>query len=141
QAIYLNCPNLRYLKLLIKNSNFSELEKLLINCQYLNGLCILFNDKEIDFDYLFKILTKSSPASLFRFKIYFNFSFRLKSLKLFFDSWKGRHPVFLQTILFNSFSVSDEYDFIEKYKAEGIIKKYDNVNVFEDFEWTQKKFN
>ena len=26
---------------------------------------------------------------------------------------------------------------IEKYKTEGIIKKYDNVVDFEDFEWIQ----
>ncbi|RIA80295.1 hypothetical protein C1645_838951 [Glomus cerebriforme] len=31
QAIYQNCPNLKYLKLLIRNSNIVELEQLLIN--------------------------------------------------------------------------------------------------------------
>ncbi|GES85017.1 hypothetical protein GLOIN_2v1784962 [Rhizophagus clarus] len=35
QAIYENCPNLEYLKLLIRNNNIFELENLLINCQYL----------------------------------------------------------------------------------------------------------
>jgi hypothetical protein len=41
QAIYKNCPNLKYLNLPLNNNNFLELEKLLVNCQYLNGLCII----------------------------------------------------------------------------------------------------
>ena len=37
RAIYQNCPNLKYLKLLFKSSDLLELENLLINCQYLNS--------------------------------------------------------------------------------------------------------
>ncbi len=74
QAIYQNCPNLRYLRLLlIINVNsliLTEFENLLINCQYLNGLVIdIYND--YGWDKLFEILTKSLPAGLFKF----NFSF------------------------------------------------------------------
>ncbi|CAG8691420.1 13512_t:CDS:2 [Rhizophagus irregularis] len=47
QAIYLNCPNLRYLKLFVENNNILEFEKLLINCKYLNGLFILFDNQKI----------------------------------------------------------------------------------------------
>ena len=36
QAIYQKCPNLKYLRLVLRNNNISELENLLI--QYLNGL-------------------------------------------------------------------------------------------------------
>src|SRR5438045_9403580 len=50
QAIYKNCPNLKYLKQLFSNDNFSELEKLLINCQYLNLLFII-TDALYDFDW------------------------------------------------------------------------------------------
>src|SRR6266536_3315756 len=61
---------------------------------------------------------------------------KLKSLKLFFGSWKGRHPIFLQTISFNAdYDSYEEYDLIEKYKAEEIIKKYDSEVDFEDFEF------
>src|SRR6266496_4684492 len=41
QSIYQNCPNLKYLKLMIRSSNILELEKLLIKCQYLNVLFII----------------------------------------------------------------------------------------------------
>ena len=40
RAIYQNCPNLKYLKLIFENTDFSELKELLINCRYLNGLVI-----------------------------------------------------------------------------------------------------
>src|SRR5581483_4017309 len=36
QAIYQNCPSLRYLRLSIFNENITEFENLLINCQFLN---------------------------------------------------------------------------------------------------------
>src|SRR5205823_11086064 len=80
QAIYQNCPNLKYLKLIFRNDNILELEKLLINCQYLNGLHIITDnlnnwqgsDYTFNWDYLFKVLTKSSLTSLFRFKFQFD---------------------------------------------------------------------
>ncbi|RIA81213.1 hypothetical protein C1645_881731 [Glomus cerebriforme] len=139
QAIYQNCPNLKYLKLLFINSNILELEKLLIKCQYLKGLYIIFEDVwvnyyvRINWDYLFKILTKSSPTSLFKFKFYYINAPELEILKLFFDDWKGRHPMLLQTMLLKR---EDYYDLIKKYMAEGIVKKFnDNLYAFEDFEW------
>ncbi|RIA92252.1 hypothetical protein C1645_820935 [Glomus cerebriforme] len=141
QTIYQNCPNLKYLKLLFRNSNNLELEKLLINCQYLSGLYIIINnmEDEFDWDYLFKILTKSSPISLFKFKfsIYSDKLIKLESLKSFFDNWKGRHPMLLQII--SSTNIKKYYYLIEKYKLEGIVKKYDYdtwfERTFEDFEW------
>ena len=48
----------------------------------------------------------------------------MESLKSFFDSWKGRHPMLLQIV-----SIVDYYfrqRLVEKYKTEGIIKKYDS---------------
>jgi hypothetical protein len=79
-------------------------------------------------------LAKSSPVSLFKFKIefYFDFEFISESFKLFFDGWKGRKPMLLQVIP----PITRTYvDFLEKYKAEGIIKKYDNIYFSDDFEW------
>ncbi|RIA87044.1 hypothetical protein C1645_828334 [Glomus cerebriforme] len=88
-AIYQNCPNLRYLKLFFSGKNFLELEKLLIKCQYLNGLFILIDwvgDKDWDWDILFEILSKSSPTSLFKFKFTCGPSkLSLKSMSLQFD--------------------------------------------------------
>ena len=130
------------------DSNISEFEKLLINCQYLNGLFIATYDalNGSSWDDLFKILTKSSPTSLFKFKFRFDQSSIPKleeTFKLFFDNWRGRHPMLLQTIITYDQIGGQYLDLIEKYKMEGIIKKYDNDVVyegnFEDFEWIQQK--
>ena len=99
QAIYQNCPKLRYVKLKINDNSILEFENLLINCQNLNGL-VLLNDynnniHNFNWDNLFKILAKLSPTSLFRFKFlkcHFG-SNVFKSFKLFFDNWKNRHPM------------------------------------------------
>jgi hypothetical protein len=139
QTIYQKCPNLKYLKLLLRNSNILEFEKLLIKCQYLCGLYILISNVK-DIDKLFEILTKSSPIDLFKFKFYYVRHLKLESLKLFFDNWKDRHPVLLQTIGIN---IDGMNNLVEKYKSEGVIKKYDNDyygTIFSEFEWIQKKF-
>ncbi|RIA88657.1 hypothetical protein C1645_877231 [Glomus cerebriforme] len=146
QAIYQNCPKLKYLKLLLKNNNILELEKLLNNCQYLNGLYIIFEDVwdggvVIDWVHFFKILTKSSPIKLYKFKFHYNNAPDLDTLKLFFEDWKDRHPMLLQTIQYYNTYKNESYDLIEKYKAKGIVKKYDDALsefAFEDFEWLNK---
>jgi len=105
QAIYQNCPNLRYLKLSLRSNfnNFNsvisiEFEKLLINCQFLNGLVIdIQNTNEfISWDKLFEILAKSSPINLFKFKFYPSNTIELEHLKSFFDNWKNRKPMLLK---------------------------------------------
>ncbi|GBC00552.1 hypothetical protein RclHR1_00390006 [Rhizophagus clarus] len=150
RAIYQNCPKLKYLKLLLRNSNIFELEKLLINCQCLNGLYIFndnFMENVFDWDYLFEILTTSSPISLFKFKFGFGSSkpIKLESLKKLFDNWKGRQPMLLQLS-----NISDSYyciniedmkiyiDLIKEYKLEGIVKNYNNDwygRTYKGFEW------
>ncbi|RIA82330.1 hypothetical protein C1645_835525 [Glomus cerebriforme] len=148
QAIYQNCLNLKYLALSINNDSFSEFEKLLINCQHLNGLVIM-DARNLYYDDLFKILIRSSPISLFRFKFFFNtkYNHKLKYLKLFLDNWKNRHPILLHLILVEYFA--DQHmkqkkrakDLIEKCKDKGIIKHYDIPfsYLFETFEWIKRK--
>ncbi|RGB30082.1 hypothetical protein C1646_818098 [Rhizophagus diaphanus] len=137
QAIYQNCQNIKYLKLLIRNRNILELETLLINCQHLNGLFIIVNDYDKCYwDKLFEILTKSSSTNLFKFKFYSHGLPRLESLKSFFDRWRGRQPMLLQII---SDKIID-LKIIERYKAEGIVERYDYAywwrkRNFDDFEW------
>ncbi|RIA79727.1 hypothetical protein C1645_840068 [Glomus cerebriforme] len=132
QAIYQHCPNLRYLQLFVRNSNIREFEKLLIKCQYLKGLYIIINDISYDWNNLFEILAKSSPPSLFKFKfnLCYTYYIKLESLKLFFDSWRGRHPMLLQI-----YYLKGVEDLMENYKSEGIIKKYDNWLHGKVFEW------
>ncbi|PKY47543.1 hypothetical protein RhiirA4_462759 [Rhizophagus irregularis] len=144
QAIYQNCPNLRYLETPIKNCNFPEFKRLLTNCQDLNGL-IIIDEKRLNYEELFSILTESSPKSLFKFKFIFNKKFgnKLTSLKSIFDNWKDRKPILLQIDLVNCFTQQEEQemkDIIEKYKAKEIIKRFDLNVVYdvEEFEWVQE---
>ncbi|CAG8734163.1 13795_t:CDS:2 [Rhizophagus irregularis] len=145
RAIYQNCPNLRYLSMPIKEQNIPEFERLLINCQNLNGLIFEY---EMHFKYksLFEILIRSSPISLYKFKIYFNRKFgpKFKLLKSFFDNWKDRHPMILQINMFNF----DDYremdklkELVKKYEVKGIVQRCD-FNCFHDydeFDWIRKK--
>jgi hypothetical protein len=132
QTIYQNCPNLKYLKLTLLNNNILELKNLLINCQYLNGLYIL-NKMEIRFNWnnLFDILIKSSPTSLFKFKFDIYVGPKFESLKLFFNNWKGRRPMLLQTSPYECYYDTD----IKKYREEKIIEKYVNRLYGKDFDW------
>ncbi|RGB43457.1 hypothetical protein C1646_809335 [Rhizophagus diaphanus] len=145
QAIYKNCPNLRYLNMPIKEQNFPEFERLLINCQNLSGLIFEY---ELYFTYesLFEILIRSSPISLYKFKIYFNRKFgpKFKLLKSFFDNWKDRHPMILQINMLN-FDDNQEMDklkeLVKKYEVKGIVQRcdFDCFYDYEDFDWIRKK--
>ncbi|PKY29329.1 hypothetical protein RhiirB3_445916 [Rhizophagus irregularis] len=105
---------------ILRNSSISELEELLIRCQYLDEL-YLFDYDGIDLNNLFRILTRSSPTNLFKFKFSFS-QIDLDSLELFFENWKGRHPMILQFVR----QTEDIEVLIEKYKSEGVIKNYNS---------------
>ncbi|RGB42313.1 hypothetical protein C1646_662301 [Rhizophagus diaphanus] len=145
QTIYQNCPNLRYIKLPIKDYALTEFERLLNNSQYLDGLVI---DYEMDFDYkdVFEILTRSSPLNLSKFKFDFTKKFRLnfKLLESFLNKWNDRQPMLLQISLVNFIDKHQWYmkrlkSLIKKYEMKGIIKKFDLnwYNKFDEFEWVQ----
>jgi hypothetical protein len=123
-----------------------ELEKLLIKCQYLDGLYLSIEEENCE--NLFETLAKFSPNNLFRFKFEFKFqSNRIKrisllSFKSLFHYWQGKHPMLLQTIGM-SLNKSDEHSYlIDNYKYLEVIKKYDDIelgkNNFKDFEWIKK---
>ncbi|RGB43399.1 hypothetical protein C1646_680884, partial [Rhizophagus diaphanus] len=125
QAIYQNCPNIKYLKLsLDRHLLIPEFENLLISCQFLNGLIInVCEDYEFSWDKLFQILAKSSPISLFKFKFYSKI-FKLKDIESFFSSWTNRNPILLK-ISHSDIKVDQKLvNLIEEYKAKGVIKKY-----------------
>src|SRR5581483_6795782 len=94
---------------------------LLINCLHLNELYIIDyisnnwgddNDDNIfNWGRLFEVLTRFSPTSLFKFKFYFYETPELKSLKLFFDNWKGRHPMLFGTVkyIWGNWGWDDKY--------------------------------
>jgi len=142
-----NSPNLKYLKMRLIRKIISEFEELLINCQYLDGLVIVIDKEEFNWNKLFEMLTKLSPTSLFKFKFYYYFENKpkLEFLRSFLDNWKCRHSMLLQTFQFDVPSNIDEYfdlfNLFENYKTKGIVEKYDNsyFEEFEDFEWIQKR--
>jgi hypothetical protein len=138
QAIYQNCPNIKYLKLILNgNLLISEFENLLINCQFLNGLIINTHNNQFSWDGLFQVLTKSSPSSLYKFKFFSN-TFKLEDIKSFFDNWENRNPILLKINHYGLEPDQQLVSLIEQYKIEGIIKKYSigvEINAYEDFEW------
>ncbi|PKY55997.1 hypothetical protein RhiirA4_475930 [Rhizophagus irregularis] len=154
-TIYHNCPNLKYLKLSLSVRNIIEFENLLNNCQLLNGLVVDIYDHIIKFDWdkLFKILSKSSPISLIKFKFSSNRIISLETLKLFFDNWKNRNPMFLHIIPMYCFTRAEQRkqkqeelqqleNLIKEYKVKEIIKRYyvdSHGSAFEDFEWIQRR--
>ncbi|PKY54935.1 hypothetical protein RhiirA4_548482 [Rhizophagus irregularis] len=138
QAIYQNCPNLRYLKISLMNhtnSLISEFENLSIHCKLLNELFIeIYNN--FSWGKLFIILARSAPIGLFKFKFH-STRFELEDFKLFFDNWKNRNPVLL-TISYTPFFVnlSEHHqlvDLFKKCKVKEIIKKYYISGHFEEF--------
>jgi hypothetical protein len=138
QIIYLNCTKLKYLKLLIRNINILELENLLINCQDLIGLYILISNSSdiFNWDKLFKILSRSSSKNLFKFKFLTSKQIKFDSSKYFFDNWKDRYPILLQTI--RMFENQKLNHLIQEYKIKGIVMKYNNDwygTNFRTFEW------
>ncbi|RGB38674.1 hypothetical protein C1646_755370 [Rhizophagus diaphanus] len=78
------------------------------NCSNLKSY-ILLNDNYFKWGKLFKILTKSSSTS--------------------------RHPMFLQFIKGLEYMEEDLIGLLEKYKVEGVVKKFDIGCYYKDFEW------
>ncbi|RIA84307.1 hypothetical protein C1645_832457 [Glomus cerebriforme] len=159
QAIYQNCPNIKYLKIPLSNKCNLELENLLIKCQNLEGLYLILREEKCE--ELLETLAKSSPNSLFKFKFQLhkhnlynnNLGFQrrifnniieritLDSFKSFFYYWKGRNPIcpmLLQTIGMN---FNKEYSYlIDTNIFLEVIKKYEDGRNFDDFEWIKPKF-
>ncbi|RGB25761.1 hypothetical protein C1646_771317 [Rhizophagus diaphanus] len=126
QAIYQNCPNLEYLKLLLLSNAdliFPEFENLLIKCKFLSELVFKTYDAKFDWVNLFSILTKSSPISLINFKFDFIKVQDIKYITLFLDDWKDRYPISLRLNNNNINYYAEVKQQLQDYKTKGIIKK------------------
>jgi hypothetical protein len=120
QVIYQNCPNLEYLTFSFQYTDIVEMENLLITCQYLNGLHIITKNN-IDLGNLFKLLTKISPISLYKFYFENYKPIKLETIKLFIDNWKGRRPMLLKLNHTNIEMVN----LLKKYRLKGLIVDFD----------------
>ncbi|CAG8648253.1 10602_t:CDS:2 [Funneliformis caledonium] len=135
KIIYQHCPNIKLINILIhENKNLLELEQLLLNCQYLEGIVIesppIYRslDERINGNELLEIITRSAPIGLHKIKVYKNLEISLNSLITFFDNWRGRMPLYFHTIMSYSKLNKDYLDIIEKYEKEGILKEYKDLN-------------
>ncbi|GBC05289.1 hypothetical protein RclHR1_06150015 [Rhizophagus clarus] len=143
KVICKNCPKLEYFKTSINykdKTTYYELEKILINCQYLKGLCV--QGDHVDLDLLSKILNNSSPVGLFKLKFSF-FEFKFGHLKSFFDNWT-KSPMLLEINtylmhLIESPNLNDLVNLIRMYESN-VIKHYKIIDIHEqnldnDFTW------
>ncbi|RIA99404.1 hypothetical protein C1645_869974 [Glomus cerebriforme] len=139
KTIYQNCPNLKFLRLEIRNNVLNDFEKLLINCNQLEGLVFEHCRWELYFidvgKNLLNLLAKSSSINLCNFKFYHGWKFTHHFLNLFFEIWKernGRIPLRFYMVGTNKFLST-----FEKFKNEGIIEKYEDIDeiYFKCFEW------
>ena len=86
--------------------------------------------------------------SLFKFKFsYYYSTFKLESLRAFFDNWNDRRPMLLQTIPYYYLFTNMEQqlqqlqmnDLINEYILKGIVKSHDIGYSFEDFGWESNR--
>ncbi|GBB94113.1 hypothetical protein RclHR1_22950001 [Rhizophagus clarus] len=131
RAIYQHCSNLNYLKLSLQNKDVLEFQNLLIICKLLSGLEVTGMDK-FNWSELLKIMTKS-PINLFKLKFInpiFDFD-DIRTLKLFLDNCKNRHPISLQIISTKlwkwQIQLQQLVHLLTEYKAKGIIKDFEYI--------------
>ncbi|PKC06004.1 hypothetical protein RhiirA5_420176 [Rhizophagus irregularis] len=131
QAIYQNCPKLKYLKMMLEHKDLLEFKNILINCQDLNELYIAAG--HYFWGDLFEILAEYSPINLYKF----TFTIMIiisESLDDFFKLWEGRRPMILK-FFSNSKNIKK---MMKYYKAKGIIEDYDyKLDYKEDLVWVR----
>ncbi|PKY47725.1 hypothetical protein RhiirA4_544158 [Rhizophagus irregularis] len=128
KTIYQNCLNIEYVTIIMKNSDFDELENLLIKCHHLKGIIFesIYEGEDInmvDGNKLLNLLIKKSSNNLFKLGFYFNWKFDYNTLDSFFSNWKGRKSLLLETGEKNNFLLNYP-GLIKKYESNGVIKSY-----------------
>jgi hypothetical protein len=95
---------------------------------------------KFNWDKLLKILIRSSPISLFRFKFHSKKAKNiLEALTSFLDNWKDRPSILLHAYSARGDPKNQQLkDLLQSYKVKGIIKNYEICGGFEDFEWINK---
>ncbi|RIA95055.1 hypothetical protein C1645_734325 [Glomus cerebriforme] len=143
-----HCPNLKYIKIALKDQYLDKLELLLTACKLLEGLHIYkdLNNKDHPYKFSDKLLitlVKFAPMSLYKIGISYC-NFKISILDWFFNNWKGRKTLCLYSILdrnyqdcfYNLNYISELKTLIEKYINEGVIKKFHYGDFDdEDFRW------
>ncbi|GES74385.1 hypothetical protein GLOIN_2v1791318 [Rhizophagus clarus] len=126
RTISQHCPNLKYLKIFLKDRYLEDFKQLLINCYLLEGLIIYTDNLYLNYyaDKLLNILNDSSPINLHKFELNYC-KFKIETLNSFLNNWRNRKPLWLYSVNVESNHNMDKFnDMIELYKKEGIIKKF-----------------
>jgi hypothetical protein len=115
------------------NEHFTELEKLLKNCQNLKSLLLVMFDytyyeeltHEDILEYgenLLRILISSVPTNIKEFRFCGEFEFSLETLEEFLETWDG---CALSILTSNYTYEGEDYKkLINKYKNNGVIKDF-----------------
>ncbi|GBB89116.1 hypothetical protein RclHR1_01580017 [Rhizophagus clarus] len=126
KVISTNCPNIERLNIEIEIENLCGIREVLINCLRLIKLqlSITNNEDKCACDELLEILVEFSPKTLYKLTFCTNFIFTPDGLKNFFENWKGRKPLILNTHSCTGNYLTDDYKMIiGKYLGEGVIKE------------------
>ncbi|PKY50176.1 hypothetical protein RhiirA4_466516 [Rhizophagus irregularis] len=110
QAICNCCPNIKYVTVFL-NNNLDNLKNLLVNCQRLEALDVIVQEKEDNF---LDLLVKLAPVSLYKIHINREY-FTIESINSFFSNWGDRKTLHLYD------HNSDWRRFVKSNKTEGVI--------------------
>ncbi|UZO25511.1 uncharacterized protein OCT59_017776 [Rhizophagus irregularis] len=137
RTISQHCPNLKYLKIFLKDYYLEDFKQLLINCSLLEGIVIYTDNLYLNYrgDELLNILKEYSPINLHKLELDYC-KFEIKSLDSFLNNWRNRKSLCLYSVN-TKYNHMDKFnDMIELYKKEGIIKKFKpdkNYNFMNDY--------
>jgi hypothetical protein len=127
QAIYKYCPYIKCATIFLNNQNLDELEIFLTKCKYLEAIDVMVikgDGKLKGYDF-FDLLIKLAQNNLYKFHIDHKF-FSMKSLKKFFDNWKGKKCLHLYD------HTSNWYSLVKKYNIKGVVGHVDCRGFWED---------
>ncbi|CAG8531992.1 4391_t:CDS:1 [Funneliformis mosseae] len=136
-----NCPLIECLSLVFITSDdhFIELERLLRTCQYLKVLIletiadfdedetITYEQRGLAGEKLLNVLIKSTPINLSVIGIFDEY-FSINILGEFLENWRGRQALSILTSN-NEYENEEFAKLIDKYKEEGVIKKFSDSDV------------
>ena len=122
KAIAKNWPRIEKLKANFEHENLSDIKEIFLNCSQLNRLLLTLNvinlDDRLNCDELLEILTNFSPKTFYEFSFSEDCYFSVNGLQNFFENWRGRIPIKLNTRYFPT----EEHEIIViKYIDEGVI--------------------
>jgi hypothetical protein len=119
------CLKIERLTINIEYEDLKYIKEIFLNCTQLKMIKLLIKNKEKhDCNELLEILTDYSPENLCEFSFFGNWIFTIEDLEKFFKNWGKRKP-----LIFNINCFTDEQkEVVKKYLDKGVIKKSNLIN-------------